>query len=96
MLFVVKSVLSAVFLIAIMQIEVGGSSIETKAEKWVRSSQATTQLRHVATGAIKVTGDLWKKTLGWTGAKSEVGHSRKAWNVEFRRKVVQDENQSED
>lgn len=93
MFFVLKSLIAAVVIIAVLQVKVGSDTLESHAERWVKTSEASLQLRHVASGAIKVSGDLWKKALGWAESKPAKSSSKKEWNVEFRRKIVKDDSE---
>ena len=94
MFFVLKSVIAAVLVIAVLQIKVGSGTLENHAERWVRTSEASMQLRHVASGAIKVSEDIWKRALGWAESKPKKSSSNRAWNVEFKRKIVEDESEN--
>jgi hypothetical protein len=95
MMFVIKAVVTTVLLVMVLQIEVGGTKLETRAENWVATSFVTRQLRQVAGGAIKASKDLWKKSLRWAGLDSNVTAGKKDWAVEFRHKKSRDANSEE-
>lgn len=86
MFFVAKSVLFTVLIVMLLQIEVGGRKLETRAEQWVANSVAAEQLRQVAGGAVKLSEDLIKKGRKWAGMETQSTTSRKNWAIEFRRK----------
>lgn len=84
MMFVVKSVVVTVIIVMLMQIEVGGRTLESRAERWVATSAVTVQLRQVAGGAVKISQDLWKKGRRWAGLDAGASVVQKPWSVEFR------------
>ncbi|MBX3017036.1 MAG: hypothetical protein KF767_04035 [Bdellovibrionaceae bacterium] len=84
MMFVVKSIVATVVIVMLMQIEFGGRTLESRAERWLTTSMVTEQLRQVAGGAIKITSDLWKKGHRWAGLDSGASVGQKPWSVEFR------------
>lgn len=86
MFFVVKSLVVTAVIVMLLQFEVGGHTLESRAEKWLVSSEVSSQLRQVAGGAIKISQDLWKKGLLWAGLDSKSGQAKKEWTVEYRHK----------
>ena len=51
--FVVKTVLFSALLLMLLQLKVGGSSLEHQAESWIYQSRAGAEVQAVARGAIK-------------------------------------------
>jgi len=57
-LFFVKTFILTVAAVVVMQIEVGGKSVESHAMSWVQSSAVVAPLNGVAKGAAKMARDL--------------------------------------
>lgn len=91
MIFVLKSLVAAAIVIVVMQFEVGGTSLESRAEHWLVSSPVSLQLRQVASGAIKVSQDLGRQSLKWMGLQSAPSTPKREWSVEFRHRRAKDE-----
>lgn len=96
MMFVVKSVAATAIIVMLMQVQVGGRTLESRAESWVATSVVTSQLRQVAGGAIKISQDLWKKGHRWAGLDSGGSVGPKPWSVEFRHRKASSGQQNSD
>jgi hypothetical protein len=69
--FVAKSFVISLILIAVMQVKVGSSTIESSAQRWLASSTISASLQNVSKGAVlmirnttKMGTDFVAKTLG--------------------------------
>lgn len=95
MMFVVKSIVATVVIVMLMQIEWGGRTLESRAERWLATSAVTEQLRQVAGGAIKISKDLWQKGHRWAGLDSGASVGQKPWSVEFRHRKTSAKNDAD-
>lgn len=73
-MFVVKSFLVAIVLTVLMQVKVGGASLEFHVEHWITSSSVGTYLQEVATGAVKAINTTSKAATQFVSEK--FGHSQ--------------------
>lgn len=95
MMFVLKSVGVTVAIVMLMQLEFGGRTLESRAETWLATSAVTAQLRQVASGAIRVSTDLFAKGRRWAGMDAAPSLKNKPWSVEFRHRRSSTTNRAE-
>lgn len=87
--FVLKSLIAAVLMVAIMQVKVSGNTIERHTETWLQTSSVSVYLQKVASGAVllvqnssKAVSNLISKTFNGNGSP-ETRSSK--LNIEFKR-----------
>lgn len=86
MSFVLKSLFATILIVLLMQVEVGGRTLESRAQHWLVSSEITRQLRQVADGGIKLSKDAWMRGKRWMGSASTAEPRRKSneWKVDVQ------------
>ena len=55
--FVIKSLVLTVILVAVMQVRIGGRTLEHQTTAWIQNSSVVDNLRMVAEGAVKVVSE---------------------------------------
>lgn len=66
--FVLKCLVFTVVLVILMQIRIGGTTLEEKALHWTHNSSVMQPIQQVADGSVKALREGWKKTYQWISA----------------------------
>jgi hypothetical protein len=97
-MFVLKSFVIAIIVMACMQIKIGQTSIEESAHHWIQTSLVTAYLQDVSSGAVlavrnaaTVTKNFLAKTFGNDQSSQKAGR----FNFEFKRSQQYQKEQSE-
>jgi hypothetical protein len=87
--FVLKSLVAAVLLVAVMQVKVSGNTIERHTESWLQTSSVSLYVQKIAAGAVllaqnstKSVSNLISKTFSGGNGSSQ---NRSRLNIEFKR-----------
>jgi hypothetical protein len=85
--FCLKSLFAAVLVVLLLQIHVGGETLETHAHNWIQTSTVSHYLEKVAGGATLVIRNTGKSVSQFAGQAFGGGETQKAsrLNFEFQR-----------
>jgi len=96
--FVLKSLVAAVLLVAVLQVKVSGNTLERHTETWLQTSSVSNYIQKVASGAVllvqnssKAATQLISKTFN--GNVSPENRASKL-NIEFKRNQKEIERQN--
>jgi hypothetical protein len=75
--FVVKTALFSALVLMVLQMKIGGSTLEQHSETWIYHSRVGGELQHVARGAVRAGHEGWDwvkvKTDGRLGSSDDHG-----------------------
>src|SRR5690606_34334297 len=71
LMFFIKTLVLTLLVVMLLQIEVGGKSLETQAMSFMHDSQVTRPLNDVASGAAELVRDLAKKISSGINSNAE-------------------------
>lgn len=86
LIFVVRTFVLAVVVLALMQFKVGGETLEAKGIRWIETSSIGMKLQDVADGAVKLGKATWAQGMEQLGLRAEKVQGFRDWKVEFNTK----------
>lgn len=79
--FVLKTVLFSVLVLLVLQMKIGGTTLERHSEEWIYHSRAGSEMQSVARGAIRAGHEGWDwvrlQADSRIGSRDEVSNARK-------------------
>ncbi|MDX9732174.1 MAG: hypothetical protein RBT63_10420 [Bdellovibrionales bacterium] len=69
--FVVKTALLSALLLMVLQMKIGGVTLEKRSEEWIYSSRPGVELQKVARGALRASQEGWQGLQGWFEIRRE-------------------------